>query len=191
MTTTHPASPAAVSTVLTRLRALTKARDFEAARDVETSILRTLVTAAAHGEDIREAAQVWRASEGGRWFDPMQTVTVCPALVAASMYGHGGLAAYDPETARAIEDRCLRTLVAAATHGEDIRESAQVWYEAEGDRWYSDQDETRADYIYRSSLEEQEAAERDHEIWSALHLARPVDSTHEEREAAAMGYEGW
>ena len=123
MTTTHPASPAAVSTVLTRLRALTKARDFEAARDVETSILRTLVTAAAHGEDIIEAAQ--------------------------------------------------------------------VWYEAEGDRWYSDQDETRADYIYRSSLEEQEAAERDHEIWSALHLARPVDSTHEERVAAAMGYEGW
>ena len=86
-----------ISTVLGAIASLTSARDFEAARDLEASLLRTLVTAAAHGENIQEAAKVWHASEGDDWFSPRHE-TRADALYAEALEGERAAAAeYEEE----------------------------------------------------------------------------------------------
>lgn len=90
---------------------------------------------------------------------------------------------FDFEAARDIEASLLREIVIAAARGEDVSEAASEWYSA--------QDETRADYLYRVTLEQERAEEEHHAAEMALTLSRPEDSTPEERIAADLGFAGW
>jgi hypothetical protein len=99
--------------------------------------------------------------------------------------------ARDFEAARDLEASLLRTLVTAAAHGEDIQEAAKVWHASEGDDWFAPGHETRADALFAEALEWERAATAEYEEEMRLTLARPEDSTPEERTAAALGFGGW